>query len=182
MRGLSIFLLLCLVLPARGDSLLPTDSGDLFAPVQLIEGDLVTIVISDSVRTRQAVQVQNQSSAGVTGPLVDILGAFIGFRPSHSDEDGRNEIADSTSSYQDTVTARVVKVEGQVLNLEAHRVMKLDGKERKLSFFGKVRRQDVTTENRVGWELVADAQLSVDGLHKSPVGPGFLTRALRFLF
>ena len=180
MKHLACILLL-LSANVWADSLLGEDS-DLYAPVRLVEGDLVTIFISDRVRTRQAVQVENSSNAGIGGPLISLLSTVIGFSPSHDDNDGRDEIANSDTQFEETVTARVASVQGRNLVLEAHRKVVLDGKRRTLVFSGVVRRRDVGSNNRIPSSLVADAVLKVDGLHRSPVAPGIITRALRLFF
>lgn len=175
-------LLLLLCLPAQSDSLLPEDPQDLFAPLQIRVGDLVTVVVRDDARTVQQVNVANEASSKVTNPIAKLLSTVTGIEPTHDDEKERREIADTRSQFSETVTATVTKVERGNLSLEASRVVSLDGKKRTISLTGKVRRRDVGADNRVSSQLLADAVLQVEGLHKSPVKSGILSRVLRILF
>lgn len=176
--------LICLLLTTvvSADSLLPQVPQDLYAPEAIKVGSLVTVIINDNVTTVQTVQIQSKADAGVTGPLMTLLGTVTGITPDHKDETKRQEIANTQSRFSQTITATVVEVKGDVLALQAERTIKLDGRPRHLTFHGKVRRRDIGTDNKVDSELVADANIVVDGLHKSPVSPGILTRILRVLF
>ena len=173
---------LLLTAVSLADSLLPKAPQDLYAPEAIKVGSLVTVIINDNVRTIQTVQIQSEADSGPTGPLVTLLSAVTGFSPSHKDETERTEIANTQSQFSQTITATVTEVKGDVLALEAKRSIKLDGRARHLVFHGKVRRRDIGTDNKVDSELVADANIVVDGLHTSPVSPGILTRVLRVLF
>ena len=181
----NFFLIIWLALAAvstSADSLLPEQADDLFAPHQIRVGDLVTVVIENDVRTVQQVQVQNQSNSGISNPLTNIVGAITGITPDHEDQSARNETANTRSQFSETVTATVTEVERGNLTLRAVTSMKLDGKKREISLTGKVRRRDVGADNRVSSTLLADAIINVDGVHKSPVQPGIVSRVLRFLF
>lgn len=165
-----------------GDSLLPDDPQDLFAPRAIQVGDLITVVIQNDVRTIQSVQVQNDSSSEVTNPITSMVGTMTGITPNHQDEEERREQANTISQFQETVTATVTAVDRDKLTLTASSEVTLDKKKRHITLIGKVRKQDVTTDNRVSSQLLADAIIQVDGLHRSPVQPGIVSRVLRFLF
>lgn len=182
MKRLLAICMMLLLAPCLGDSLLPEDPQDYFAPTKIRVGDLVTVVIQDSVRTTQQVQVKNEDSSGITNPISTLVGTVTGITPNHKDTADRNEQANTQSNFQQTITATVVAVEGENLALQAATRITLDGKQRKVSLTGKVRRRDVGADNRVSSQLVADAVIEVDGLHKSPVQPGIMSRILRFLF
>ena len=177
-----LLILLLLVSPCLGDSLLPEEPQDYFAPIRLRVGDLVTVVIQNNVRTTQQVQITNESNSGITNSLTSMFNTLTGINPSHQDTNERTEQANTRSQFQETVTATVVALEGENLALRALSQVTLDGKRRKVSLTGKVRRRDVGADNRVSSQLLADAVIEVDGLHKSPVEPGIMSRILRFLF
>lgn len=179
----AMLLIALLTTGAWADSLLPEGHPDLYKAVCLQAGDLVTIVITDRVTTTQSVDLKSQDKSQAGGPLVQLLSAAIlGIAPQHEDSADRKEAASSVSQFQDTVTATVTEVKGNVLTLQASRVVQLDGKTRTLTLQGQVRNQDVNPDNTVSSSLLANSVVKVDGLHQSPVEPGILTRILRVLF
>lgn len=175
-------LLILLLSPALGDSLLPEDPNDLYSPTKIRVGDLVTVVIQDDVKTNQLVQVKNAASSGITNPISTLVGTLTGITPSHKDSADRAETAATQSQFNQTVTATVIGIDRENLALQATSEVHLDGKKRVISLTGKVRRRDVGTDNKVSSQYLADAVITVDGLHKSPVQSGLMTRVLRFLF
>lgn len=177
-----VALLLSLATACWADSLLPEDPSDLFAPNRIIVGDLVTVVIEDRVATSQQVAVQNRSNSGVANPILNLVGAITGISPDHEDQNQRDETATSNSQYSETITATVVAVDGNNLSLQASSQITLDGKKRGVTLTGKVRRRDIGADNKVSSLYLADAEVSVDGIHRSPVQPGIVTQVLRFLF
>lgn len=169
---------LCLALlltPACwGDSLLE-GQGDLYGMRPLLPGELVTVVITDKVSTTQQVNVQNQSQSSVDVPLgKGLLNLFLGAGLNTKGQIQRQESASTTQDFQYTVTARVVSLEpGNVVVLEAHNHVELDGKDRQLELKGRVRRQDIGLNNTVSSDRIADAQVCVDGAQASPSGGGW---------
>lgn len=182
MRTLSLWLVLCLLLPAGADSLLDPAQSDLFAPRTIAVGDLVTIRIADQSKTSAQVAVKSASEAGITGPLATLAETITGVNLGNQDEATRQETANSSTQYNDTVTARVVAIEGDRLVLRASRSVDLDGKKKALALEGVCRRADVGANNTITSDLLADAIIKVDGIYNSPVAPGLLTRVFRILF
>lgn len=180
-RTLILSLLLLTLTPALADSLLDT-SNDIFAPRQVKVGDLITISISDRSQTTQNVAVQSDNSGGITGPLASLAKTFIGIDLGHDDQAQRQESANSTTRFSDTVTAKVIKVEADRLHVQASRSVEIDGKKKTLALQGVCRRADVGTDNMVASDLLSDAVIKVDGIYNSPVQPGLLTRAFRLFF
>lgn len=170
-------LLFCLWLSgvALGDSLFDPNQADMYAMRPLQVGELVTVVITDSVTTTQSVNIQNQNSSAVSLPLGSgLLDALLGGKMSSDGKIQKQDTAASKSEFQNTVTARVVSIEpGNVVLLEAHSKMDLDGKEREISLTGKVRRQDIGFDNRVSSERLADAVVLVDGATAAAGRGGF---------
>lgn len=175
-----LLMLLCLG-PSAADSLLDT-SNDLFAPRQVKVGDLVTISIADQSQTTQNVQVQSASNGGITGPLALLTKTITGIDLGHEDKGQRQEQANSTTRFSDTVTAQVVKVEADRLHLQASRSVEIDGKNKTLALEGICRRADVGPDNLISSDLIANAKIKVDGIYHSPVAPGLLTRMFRIFF
>ena len=130
---------------AFGDSLFDPNQADMYAMRPLQVGELVTVVITDSVSTTQSVNIQNQNSSAVSLPLGSgLLDALLGGKMSSDGKIQKQDSAASKSEFQNTVTARVMAIEpGNVVLIEAHSKMELDGKERELELTGRVRRQDI---------------------------------------
>ena len=160
---------------AFGDSLFDPNQADMYAMRPLQVGELVTVVITDSVSTTQSVNIQNQNSSAVSLPLGSgLLDALLGGKMSSDGKIQKQDSAASKSEFQNTVTARVVAIEpGNVVLIEAHSKMELDGKERELELTGRVRRQDIGFDNRVSSDRLADAVVSVDGATAAAGRGGF---------
>lgn len=159
---------------AMADSLLPDGATDPYSPRPLMVGELVTVVVSDHVSTSQKVDLESDSSNDVSLPLgKGLLSLFLGGGMTSSGKSQRQEAASTTSDFQNTVTARVVEIlPGSVVVLEANSSVEIDGKTRELHLTGKVRRQDIPFNNRIGSEVLADARVTVDGAQASPNGAG----------
>ncbi|MFN8613342.1 MAG: flagellar basal body L-ring protein FlgH [Vulcanimicrobiota bacterium] len=172
MKKLLIALWLCGI--GRADSLLDPNQ-DMYAMRPLQIGELVTVVITDSVATTQSVNIQNQNSSAVSLPLgTGLLDALLGGKMSSDGKIQKQDTAASKSEFTNTVTAKVVAVEaGNVVVIQAHSVMELDGKERELELNGRVRRQDIGFDNRVSSDRIADAVVKVDGATAAAGRSGF---------
>lgn len=168
-------LCLCMAWPGKADSLLGPQAADPYALRPLVPGELVTVVITDRVSTTQRVNTQNQSKSSVDLPVgKGLLELFLGAGLDTKGEIQRQESASTQSEFQYTVTARVASVEpGNVVVLEAHNSVELDGKLRELQLQGRVRRQDIGLNNTVTSDRLADARVLVDGAQASPSGGGF---------
>lgn len=158
-----------------GDSLLDPNQADMYAMRPLQVGELVTVVIIDSVSTTQSVNIQNQNSSAVSLPLGSgLLDALLGGKMSSDGKIQKQDSAASKSEFTNTVTAKVVSIEpGNVVVLQAHSKMELDGKERELDLSGRVRRQDIGFDNRVTSDRLADAVVLVDGATAAAGRSGF---------
>lgn len=175
--ALVLALLGSLALPARADSLLDESAGNLYAPPPPRLGDLITILIVDQVNATQSVTARSTVADSTQGPAGEGLLALLPlFEISTGGEHQRQQLATSQSTFQDTVTARVVAVEPNgLLKVEASRLVVLDGRERRLTFRGVLRPQDVQADNRIASSQIAEATLDVEGMSSSPVGGGLLT-------
>ncbi len=170
-------LLVCLLLTgsATADSLLDGQGVDLsgLRPIQV--GELVTVVITDRVTTRQQVTVQSQSQSSMDLPIgKGLLEAFLGAGLNSKGQRQRQEGANTQSEFEYTVTAKVVAIDpGNVLRLQASSSIEIDGKLRQLEMTGRVRRQDLGPTNTVPSDRLAEAEVKVDGAQASPSGGGF---------
>ena len=170
-------------LPLRADSLLDPTAGDLYGPRPIRVGELITVVITDSVSTNQSVTLKSETSNTLNGPTgTGLLGFIPGLGVENKNSSGRSETAQTQSNFQNTITARVVAVEGNILVLEGASRIVLDGKTRVLTFKGKVRRAEVSQGNSVTSEKIADSEVHVEGAQSSPSGNGGFINWLLFPF
>ena len=177
-------LTVCMAGVAAADSLLDPVACNLLAPRAMRVGDLVTIVVSDIVTTTQAVNNKSDTSntlntEGGSGLFSVFPGAGWGAQGNAQ----RKESAQTVSSFQNTITSRVVEVlPGGVVVVEAESSVRMDGKKRHMLFRGKVRRADIGPSNIVTSDKFADMNLAVDGNLMSPNGGGGLLHFLLFPF
>ncbi|CAN0378961.1 unnamed protein product, partial [Phaeothamnion confervicola] len=77
--SVGILLLMSLVAPGAvsGDSLLDPTAGDLLGLRPMKVGELVTVVITDSVTTSQSVVIKNETSNNLTTPTGTGLLSFL---------------------------------------------------------------------------------------------------------
>jgi flagellar L-ring protein precursor FlgH len=171
-----LILTLLLASAAAADSLLSGSGADLYTPRPLRVGDLVTVLVVDKVNTIQSVQTTSQSQTALDGPAgTGLMGFLPGLGFTNGGNSERQEVAASKAEFSNTITARVVGVDGDVILLEAANHMDFDGRERQIALRGRVRRQDVLLNNTVSSDRLADLRVFVDGVTDSPVGGGFMS-------
>ncbi len=188
---------LILLIPA---SILAQSAGSLYAPGgrladsvrdvrASVVNDIVTIVVSESLSavSSGATQTSRKSSA------VSQITAAMGLLNSASrfanplNVSGDQELAGSgqttrTSSLNTTISARVVEVtENGNLIVEATKQIGVNSEKQQITVRGMVRPADLTTQNLVSSNQVADLKITVNG--KGVVGdavrrPNFLYRFL----
>src|SRR5579883_164957 len=117
MKKLALTLVLGIRLAAGADSLLDPGNADLCGPRPLVPGQLITVVIVDQVNTNQSVTVKNDTAKTMSGPTgTGLLSFLLPFGVSNKGSEARTQQAQTSSSFQNTVTARIVAVEpGNVL-------------------------------------------------------------------
>lgn len=172
--GIVLLVSLGTPLAGSGDSLLDPAAGDILGLRPMKVGELVTVVITDSVTTSQSVVIKNETSNNLTTPTGTGLLSFLPqMGLSTSGNADRNESSATSSDFSNTVTAEVVEVlPGDVIVIQATSSVQLDGHLRKLIYRGKVRRADIPQSNVVTSDKIASSTLHVDGAQASPTGGG----------
>ena len=149
-------------------------------------GDILTIVISEST-TQTATKSRSNSKSGSlnvsagTG-IFDFIKAFSA---SGSDDFQADGSAVDTNRYSGQITVTVVEVlPNDNMVVEGTQSIWQNRDEHKITLRGVVRRDDVTMNNTVPSNKVADATLRFDG--KGPLNAkqrqGILTQIFNFLF
>ncbi len=149
-------------------------------------GDILTIVISEST-TQTATKARSNSKEGSVslGAGTGIFHFLAAAAASGSDSFTANGSASDTNSVSGQITVTVVEVlPNDNMIVEGTQSIWQNRDEHKITVRGIVRRDDVTRNNTVPSNLVADATLKFDG--KGPLNAkqrqGILTQIFNFLF
>ena len=149
-------------------------------------GDILTIVI-DEETTQSATKARSNSKSGSTtlGAGTGIFHFLAAATASGSDSFTANGSASDTNSVSGQITVTVIEVlPNDNLIVEGTQSIWQNRDEHKITVRGIVRRDDITRNNTVPSNLVADATLRFDG--KGPLNAkqrqGILTQIFNFLF
>jgi len=133
-------------------------------------GDIVTVLVSEATLA-SATKSQNGSDQTTrkndlaidppkvgTSALPSIDGALSTGKNSSSKQSGD---ASRTTSFKGDISVRVVSVDKSgLLQVKGSKVVDVDKNKQTLNFTGWVRPEDITTDNLVASERVADVQLT----------------------
>lgn len=152
-------------------------------------GDIVTIVISEnSTATRSGASSNGKSgdfSTAVNTSLLDMIGLHINNSGKGSDDFKSAGSISNTNQVSATITATVteVKPNGDMV-ITGKQTIKQNGEEQQIILSGRVRPEDITTDNTISSKLMADAQINIVG--KGPLASkqrqGLLTQLFNLIF
>lgn len=188
----SVITVLVLVLLLTGQSFagaasLWTDQGDLFADRKAHDvGDILTIVIDESSSATRSGNASNSKSGSTSVEAGSGFLKFIGSAGASGKDDfsSKGSLTNkNTVSGKITVQVTAVKPNGNLV-VSGTQSIKQNGEEQKITITGEVRPDDISPYNTVASNLVANAQLRIDG--KGPIAnkqrQGILTQIFNFLF
>ena len=134
------------------------------------QGDVVTIIIDESVqgvnnvrfRSQRGTDVQAEFGAGPS-KVFGLLNPFSGNVQTQNDFDSRVQ-NNKTSTFTTEVSARVVKTDelGNIY-LEGSKKVDMPDESRVVSLSGIARSQDVSAQNTIRSSQLADLQVSMKG-------------------
>ena len=149
-------------------------------------GDILTIVINESTSQTASKERSNTKSGSVNlGAGTGIFHFLAAATASGSDNFSASGSATDTNSFTGNVTVTVVEVlpNGNMV-VEGTQSIWQNRDEHKITIRGIIRREDVTRNNTVSSNRVADATLKFDG--KGPLNAkqrqGILTQIFNILF
>lgn len=149
-------------------------------------GDILTIVISESTSTSTSKSRSNSKSGNVSlGTGVGIFDFLRAASASGSDSSTAKGSATSTNSVAANVTVTVTEVQpnGNMV-VEGTQSIWQNKDEHKITFRGVCRQDDVTVNNTIPSNKIADATVKFDG--KGPLNAkqrqGILTQIFNVLF
>lgn len=146
-------------------------------------GDLLTVVVYENSESSNATRTDSKRSTQLGGSIsagslnergaVQIGGGYSG---------GGAVTRSDRLVAQITVTVREVLPGGDLL-VQGRQTMRLNGENTLIGIEGRVRREDVSPDNRVLSSRIADARIVYDGkgFVAGSAKPGLVARAFRFL-
>lgn len=164
----------------------PTTAG-LFGDVKArAVGDSLTIIINETSNASRTGNASNSKSANVGADAgVGIFKFLAEASASSSDSFKAQGSLSNTNKVTGRITVQVIEVKpnGNLI-VSGTQSIRQNGEEQKITLTGSVRPYDITADNTVLSNFVADAQLRIDG--KGPLAnkqrQGILTQIFNFLF
>lgn len=164
----------------------PTTAG-LFGDVKArAVGDSLTIIINETSNASRTGNASNSKSANVGADAgVGIFKFLAEASASSSDSFKAQGSLSNTNKVTGRITVQVIEVKpnGNLI-VSGTQSIRQNGEEQKITLTGSVRPYDITADNTVLSNFVADAQLKIDG--KGPLAnkqrQGILTQIFNFLF
>lgn len=185
-RALLVVLGIFLSLPAGAESLWVDGSSLVSDPRPSKVGDIVTVtVIEETSAKDESTTDLSKESSGTIADGVGILDFIrkLGFSSTSTmNGDGSTE---RTHNLDTTITCQVTEVlPGGNLRLEGHRDIFVQTETLTMFLTGVVRPKDVSYQNTVPSDKLAEVSVTVDGIGSITdlQHPGFLTRLFNAIF
>lgn len=155
-------------------------------------GDMVTIIIDEAAQGTKTAETRTRRRsehkiglAGLFGMVTKLAGSITGFGNgmdiSHENRhDGQGETK-RKGSLEARITARVIKIlrNGDMM-IRGQKNIKVNNEEQSLVIEGFIRPYDITSDNMINSNFVADARITFTGFGtvSDKQKPGWLTRIL----
>lgn len=156
--------------------------------------DIVTIVVSESATGTSSASTNTSREATTTTGIASLLGLDKSLQAMNENLKPKIEVGGSASNalkgqgdtsrdskLATTLTARVLKVlENGNLYIEGRRQLTMNGEDQYVVLSGTIRPDDITTDNVIYSQYIADAQIyyTGKGVINSKMRAGWLTRVL----
>lgn len=183
-------MLMLLPVCTRADVILPDpgkSTASLYSDVKALKvGDLVTILIVESATATNTADTKTSKKFKTTGGpgtgYLDFLKAW-GISQDESFQGGGSTTR--TGKFTAKLTARIVDIlPGGNFKIEGTQLLTINNEKQVITFTGIVRPQDITANNTVLSNFVADAQIKYEG--KGPLARkqkgGFFFKLIDWLF
>ncbi len=158
------------------------------------EDDIVTIVVSELTDGASKASTNTSRDASTTAGIAALLGLDKSLQQANENLKPKIEVGGSasntlkgqgdtsrTSKLSARLTARVLKVmENGNLFIEGRRQLTMNGEEQCIVVSGIVRPEDITSDNLIASQFIADARIyyTGDGVINDKMQPGWLTQIL----
>jgi len=153
-------------------------------------GDILSVVISEESRATNQVQTKtektskHEASGGPGVGTFDFFPLFGAEAESKNSHDGKGQnVRNGSLEAHISVTVVAVRENGDLV-VEGNRTMTISGDKETIHLSGVVRQRDVSPNNSIASNLIAEAEISYTGKGTTTTGsrPGFFTRLLNWLF
>jgi len=157
-------------------------------------GDIVTIVVNEITEGTSKASTNTSRDSTTTAGIAALLGLDKSLQNSNENLKPKIELGGSTtnslkgkgdtargSRLQARLSARVVKVlENGNLVIEGRRQLAMNAEDQFLVIRGVIRPEDITSDNLVSSQYIADAQIYYvgEGVVSDKLKPGWLTRVV----
>lgn len=172
----------------QAQSLYPVDKPSMFEDQKAKRvGDLVTVIIVERAQASQSASTATGKDSEVSvGPGMGVLADLI---PLLKVGGGDSFAADGSTtrggSLTANVTTKVVEVlPNNTMRIEGRQKITINGEDQEIVITGLVRSQDVSPDNTVLSNYVADAEIAFlgTGIVADKNNPGIITRLFNWLF
>lgn len=160
--------------------------------------DIVTIVVSETTKGTSSASTKTSRDASTTAGITGLLGIDKSLQAMNAKLTPSIQVGGSAansmtgegdtargSTFTTRVTARVMKVlDNGNLVVEGWRQLKMNGESQYVVISGIVRPDDITSDNLVSSQYIADAKIEYvgDGVINDKMRPGWLTRVVDYVW
>ena len=187
LSGIISLLLVCLVSTVVGANSLWNDNDSIFADdLASKEGDILTVLIEENATASQDASTDaaqdNSADIGAGTGFLDFIEAF-GYEQSDSSSASGSTARSGNLSAE--MTVQIIEVlENGNLKINGSKSVRINGEEQKIELTGIVRPQDITADNTIDSDYIANADISYDGQGAiaDRQSQGIISRVLGWLF
>lgn len=185
---LMILCIFILDLSTTASSLWDDESADIYTSKkkEYKEGDIVTVLIEETSNAVQSANTSTSQDSNMNaGTGIGILDFLRGFGFNYSDQDDADGQTGRSGSISADLTTIIVDVSSSGnLEVEGTKTIKINGEEQIIKLSGIIRPEDISEENTISSQKVADAKIEIDG--KGVVAdkqrPNIFQRILNWIF
>lgn len=129
------------------------------------EGEIVTVLIEETSNAVQSANTSTSQDSNINaGTGIGILDFLRGFGFNYSDQDDADGQTGRSGSISADLTTIIVAVSSSGnLEIEGTKTIKINGEEQIIKLSGIIRPEDISEENTVSSQKVADAKIEIDG-------------------
>jgi flagellar L-ring protein FlgH len=175
MRGLIILLTICISMPLAAENLYKPGNWPALASDRRAGqiGDIISVIVSENDQASNTVRKGSKKRSSVNGQIVaeNALNesAGVNFGGSYNGQ-GENARADRMLA-QLSVTVSNVLPNGDMM-VTGSQNLKINGEQTLIKVSGRIRREDISSQNSIMSSRLADAVIDYDG-------KGFATRSAK---
>ncbi len=160
--------------------------------------DIVTIVVSEVTQGTSKASTNTSRDSSTTAGITGLLGLDKSLQATNAKLNPSIQVGGSASNslkgvgdtsrgstFTTKITARVVKVmDNGNLAIEGWRQLKMNGESQYVVIRGIVRPDDITSDNLISSQYIADARIDYvgDGVINDKMKPGWLTKIVDYVW